>query len=235
MTCLINKANLFLAQLTEIRESALATEEQTGPTMEDDQHQFLGKYGSSSLSSSIEVDQVDTTCAADVATAAAAAAAAASVTTEDRQSRNSSPVNQKRSSQQADLVHSSQDCDDGDHVCRHKKMSKMKVLVRSHALREAASPPPDSPCASSPLFGATANDSPSADQQQQQHNQQPQASLVITVVESNDDASSHPQEMAQVANRLRPRVQVLLLPTYLATYSYLPRRAAATTIDNHPL
>lgn len=133
-------------------------------------------------------------------------------------SLNGSPVStQKRSSQQANLVstashHSAED--DGELGSgRLKKMNKMKLLVRSHALREAASPPPDSPCAS-PTPHCDADESADVDdqlehQQQQDRQQHPhQAPLVITVVESHDDASSLQPEAAQAANRLRPRVQV---------------------------
>lgn len=104
----------------------------------------------------------------------------------EERSRNNSPVGQP-----TEPVSPSQM--DGEHVSRQKnKMNKMKLLVRSHALREAASPPPDSP--SSPLLGA--------------HEQQQQTPLVITLVESDDEVPSHQPETAHVAHRLRPRVQV---------------------------
>ena len=161
-----------------------------------EEHQFLTE------SQHIEVDQVDTTCDNDDDDYAI--------------SRNGSPVNEKRpASQQADLVHSSQQQEDADsssylsRVQHSKKMNnnKMKFLVRSHALREAASPPPDSPSPSPFIDDSSA---PSAGQQHPPNSNQQAASLVITVVESRDDASSpQPQEMAQVlTNRLRPRVQV---------------------------
>lgn len=89
-------------------------------------------------------------------------------------------------------------------------MNKMKLLVRSHALREAASPPPDTPC---PAPAVLCDD-------QDVDNPSTSSSLVITVVESNDDdddddeALLHPiqesAQSAQLANRLRPRVQVNL-------------------------
>ena len=159
----------------------MATEDWAGSAMEDEE--FLGEYASSS----IETDQVDDGRASN---------------------EEASPVHQKRSSHQVDLVSSQSTSSEGEYVCRQKKMNKMKLLVRSHALREAASPPPDSPCVSSPLFNATTNSSQSPDEQQHNQPQQQQASLVITVVESHDETSPHHQEVAQVTNRLRPRVQV---------------------------
>lgn len=163
----------------------MATEDWAGSAMEDEE--LLGEYASPG----IEVDQVDDSPASS---------------SEDNHHNTFYSNDQKRSSHQADLVSSQSTSSEGEYVCRHKKMNKMKLLVRSHALREAASPPPDSP--SSPLFNATANSSQPPDEQVQ-HNQQQQASLVITVVESNDEtASPHHQEVAQVTNRLRPRVQV---------------------------
>lgn len=109
----------------------------------------------------------------------------------EERSRNNSPVGQ----QPSEPVSASQM--DGEHVSRQKnKINKMKLLVRSHALREAASPPPDSPCASSPLLGA------------HELQQQQQTPLVITLVESDDDVPSHQPETAHATNRLRPRVQV---------------------------
>ncbi|XP_046652235.1 R3H domain-containing protein 2-like isoform X4 [Daphnia pulicaria] len=174
---------------------ASSTEDWAGSTMEDEELP-MGEYATSSPG--IEVgDQVDEP-------------SRASSSNEDNH-RNSYLNDQKRSSHQADLVSSQSTSSEGEYVCRHKKMNKMKLLVRSHALREAASPPPDSP-SSSPLFNATTNSSssqPVPDEQQQQQQQQQQASLVITVVESHDETSSpHHQEVAQVTNRLRPRVQV---------------------------
>ena len=127
---------------------------------------------------------------------------------------NEETVNQKRCGHQGDLVSSQSTSSESEYVCRQKKMNKMKLLVRSHALREAASPPPDSP--SSPLHFNTSTTPHhiSSDEQQQQ---QQQASLVITVVESRDDETSpslhQQQEAAQVTNRLRPRVQVQLFFT----------------------
>lgn len=169
---------------------ASSTEDWAGSTMEDEE--LMGEYAPG-----IEVDQVDEP-------------SRASSSNEDNH-RNSYLNDQKRSSHQADLVSSQSTSSEGEYVCRHKKMNKMKLLVRSHALREAASPPPDSP-SSSPLFNATTNSSssqPVPDEQQHNQQQQQQASLVITVVESHDENSSpHHQEVAQVTNRLRPRVQV---------------------------
>jgi hypothetical protein len=184
---LIHKIAFLSSKLSEIRESsAMATEDWAGSAMEDEE--FLGEYASPG----IEVDQVDDGRASN----------------EDNHAPNTTEgtVNQKRSSHQADLVSSQSTSSEGEYVCRQKKMNKMKLLVRSHALREAASPPPDSP--SSPLFNATATNSSQPPDEQQHHQQQQQASLVITVVESNDETSPHHQEVAQVTNRLRPRVQV---------------------------
>ncbi|XP_032780844.2 uncharacterized protein LOC116919078 isoform X2 [Daphnia magna] len=164
--------------LGEIRESSMATEDWAA--MEDEE--FLGEYMDTS---SIEVDQIDNNRLPNDR----------AIYSNDEMT--TSPVNQKWSNHQADLVSSQSTSSEGEG--RQKKVNKMKLLVRSHALREAASPPPDSP---SPLFNATNNGS---SPEEQQHNQQ--ASLVITVVESNDETSSlHQQEIAP--NRLRPRVQV---------------------------
>lgn len=168
-------------KLGEIRESSMATEDWAA--MEDEE--FLGEYMDTS---SIEVDQIDNNRLPNDH----------AIYSNDEMT--TSPVNQKWSNHQADLVSSQSTSREGEG--RQKKVNKMKLLVRSHALREAASPPPDSP---SPLFNATNNGS---SPEEQQHNQQ--ASLVITVVESNDETSSlHQQEIAP--NRLRPRVQVDLL------------------------
>lgn len=159
----------------------MATEDWAG--MEDDE--FLGEYADTS---SVEVDDhIDTTHLPN------------DHTIYSNDEMTTSPVNQKWSSHQSDLVSSQSTSSESE--CRQKKVNKMKLLVRSHALREAASPPPDSP---SPLFNPTKNGSSPDEQQNNQ-----QAALVITVVESNDETSSHHQQ--EIApNRLRPRVQVVL-------------------------
>lgn len=81
---------------------------------------------------------------------------------------------------------------------RLKNLSKMKLLVRSHALREAASPPPELPSQAA----ASPNGSIAADQDfpTQGHCQDRQEELEGPVIENDNDAPSSHQD--DPSNRL---------------------------------
>lgn len=86
-------------------------------------------------------------------------------------------------------------------VSRQKNVNKTKLLVRSHALREAASPPPDLPSPASPI--------------NRQLDKSPQLPLLeegpIINIESSEEVIDPDEEPASVSDRLRPRPQVLHL------------------------
>lgn len=151
-----------------------------------------GMEGHQTSVSSVGVDQqVDTTCDHETDPIA-----------EEGGSGHTSPVGGQ-----------SNPADGSDQVNRLKKINKMKLLVRSHALREAASPPPDSPCPSpSPSSPQLQNNDSSSVAEPFRSQKTP---LVITVVGSDDDVSPERETTHVTKNRLRPRVQVKQRSVYI--------------------
>lgn len=79
---------------------------------------------------------------------------------------------------------------------RQKKLSKMKLLVRSHALREAASPPPDSRTSSASSGAAPPSDAANACQ-------------AASATAGDDAGVQHIQHVEVIAgDPIRPHVQV---------------------------
>lgn len=89
-----------------------------------------------------------------------------------------------------------------NNVSRQKNLNKMKLLVRSHALREAASPPPDLPCPTlATLISATsASFSPNHIHHLQEE------PVIITVENGAEDLQNNDN-----SSRLRPHSRVLYI------------------------
>lgn len=97
-----------------------------------------------------------------------------------------------------------------NNVSRQKNLNKMKLLVRSHALREAASPPPDlpSPNLSTPISATSASFSP--DHKHHLHEEP----VIITVENGAEDSPS-----SDNSGRLRPHSRVLYTSFLLSSVS----------------